>query len=129
MNPAEAYILKQQEPYKSILIHLQVLIEHVLPEAELLYKWRIPFYYNNGIPLCYFNQSKDYVDLAFWHGERLKDYREHFVTANRKSVTSLRYKTVEDINDEVVIYVIQQQLAINTNPFKLILKPKYRKKN
>lgn len=127
MNPAEAYILKQSEPYKSILLQLQAIIEAVAPNTELLYKWRIPFYYCNGIPLCYLNQSKDYVDLAFWHGERLQEFREYFVTTNRKSVTSLRYKSIDDIDDEVIIYVIQKQLEINTNPFKLILKPKTKK--
>ena len=43
MNPAEAYILRQEEPYKSILLQLQAIIEAVVPEAELLYKWKIPF--------------------------------------------------------------------------------------
>ncbi|MFC0605984.1 DUF1801 domain-containing protein [Winogradskyella pulchriflava] len=124
MNPAEDYILRQKEPYKSILLQLQSVVEAVAPNAELLYKWRLPFYYCNGIPLCYFNQSKDYVDLAFWHGERMETYKTHFVTENRKSVMSLRYRSVEDIDDEVVVYVIEQQLKINTNPFKLILKRK-----
>ena len=119
MNPAEAYILKQSQPYKAILLQLQAIIEAVAPNSELLYKWKIPFYYNNGIPLCFLNQSKDYVDLAFWHGDKIKKYREHFVTANRKSLTSLRYRSVEDINDEIIVYVIQEQLRIDTNPFKL----------
>jgi hypothetical protein len=121
MHPAEAYILKQEEPYKTILLQLQSIIEAVAPAAELLYKWRIPFYYNNGIPLCFLNQSKDYVDLAFWHFDQLEKYSEYFVDANRKSVRSLRYRSVEDINDEIVVYVLQKQLEINTNPFKLIL--------
>lgn len=119
MNPAEAYILKQEEPYKSILLQLQSIIEAVLPEHKLLFKWRIPFYYNNDLPVCYFNKSKDYVDLAFWHGDKLTAHRKHFVTENRKSVTSLRYKSVEEIHDEVIMYVIKEQLRININPFKL----------
>ncbi|NNL61027.1 MAG: DUF1801 domain-containing protein, partial [Flavobacteriaceae bacterium] len=45
MNPAEEYILNQPEPFRSILMHLQVVLEHTLPEAELKYKWRIPCYY------------------------------------------------------------------------------------
>ena len=129
MNPAEVYILKQPEPYKSILLQLQSIIEAVAPNTELLYKWKIPFYYCNGIPLCYLNQSKDYVDLAFWHFDKMDEFTEHFVDANRKSIRSLRYKSVEDINDEVVVYVLQQQLAINTNPFKLILKPNLKSSN
>ncbi|MBO6881174.1 DUF1801 domain-containing protein [Winogradskyella sp.] len=128
MNPAEAYILKQPEPYKSILLQLQSIVESIAPNSELLFKWRLPFYYCNGTPLCYFNQSKDYVDLAFWHGERFEKFKEHYVSENRKTVMSLRYRSVEDIDDEVVVYVIQQLLAINTNPFKLILKPNRSKK-
>lgn len=124
MNPAEAYILKQSEPFKSILLQLQSIIEAVVPDAELLYKWRLPFYYANKIPLCYLNQSKDYVDLAFWHGEKMEKYNNHYVTENRKSVMSLRFNSLEDINDEVLVYVLKKQLEINTNPFKLILKPK-----
>lgn len=121
MNPAEAYILKQEEPYQSILLQLQAIIEAVVPNAELLYKWRIPFYYSKGIPICFLNQSKDYVDLAFWHFDQMDQHTEHFIDANRKSIRSLRFKSVEDINDEVLVYVLEKQLEINTNPFKLIL--------
>lgn len=124
MNPAEVYILKQEEPFRSILLQLQSVILAIAPQAELLYKWRIPFYYCNGIPLCYLNKSKDYVDLVFWHGNQLDKYKIKFVAANRKSVMSLRYKTLEDINDEVIVYVLEKQLEINTNPFKTILKSK-----
>ena len=124
MNPAEAYILKQEEPFKTILLQLQAIIESVAPNSELLFKWKIPIYYNNGIPLCFLNQSKDYVDLAFWHFEQLNKFNEHFVDGNRKSIRSLRYKSVDDIDDEVIVYVLQKQLEINVNPFKLILNKK-----
>ena len=124
MNPAEVYILKQQEPYKSILIQLQAIIEAIAPNAELLYKWRVPYYYCNGIPLCYLNQSKDYVDLGFWHHDKMDKFTEHFVDTNRKLIRSLRYRSIEEINDDVIVYVLQKQLEININPFKLILKPK-----
>jgi hypothetical protein len=120
LKPAEAYILNQKEPYRSILLQLQSIIEAVAPNAQLLYKWRIPFYYCNGIPLCFLNHSKDYVDLAFWHFEKMDQYTNYFVDTNRKSVRSLRYKSVDDIHGEVVVYVIQKQLEINLNPFKLI---------
>ncbi|MGK0211575.1 MAG: hypothetical protein ACI9D4_001906, partial [Polaribacter sp.] len=42
MNPAEDYIINQPEPYRSILLDLQILVESTLPEIELLYKYRIP---------------------------------------------------------------------------------------
>ncbi len=120
MKPAEAYILNQKEPYRSILLQLQSIIEAVAPNTQLLYKWRIPFYYCNNIPLCFLNQSRDYVDLGFWHFEKMDQYTNYFVATNRKSVRSLRYKSVDDINDDVVVYVIHKQLEIYSNPFKLI---------
>lgn len=122
MNPAETYILKQIEPYRTILLQLQSVIEATVPNAELLYKWKIPFYYCNGVPLCFLNQSKDYVDLAFWHFEAMENYTEYFIDDNRKSIRSLRYKAVDDINDDVIFYILKKQLQINTNPFKLIRK-------
>lgn len=121
MNPAEAYILNQSEPYKSILLQLQSIIIAVAPNAKLLYKWRIPFYYNNTIPLCFLNQSKNYVDLGFWHFESMTNYTEHFIDTNRKAVRSLRYTSADAIDNEVVVYVLKTQLEINTNPFKQIL--------
>jgi len=66
MKPAEAYILKQKEPYRSIMMHLQAVIEHSLSDAELKYKWRLPCFYIGKRPICYINQSKVYVDVGFW---------------------------------------------------------------
>lgn len=109
MNPAEAYILKQPEPYKSILMHLQVLVEHTLPEAELLYKWRIPCYYIGKRPICYLNKSKDYVDVGLWHSAHLsKKWDDYLITEKRKVVKSLRYKSLEDINDAVFISILRE---------------------
>jgi hypothetical protein len=124
VKPAEHYVLKQEEPFRSILLQLQTIVEVLPPNAQLLFAWCIPFYYCNGIPLCYFNQSKNYVDLVFWHGKKLDNYREDFVTINRKSVSSLRYKSLEDIDDAFIIYVIKQENKINTNPFALTRKSK-----
>ena len=109
MNPAEAHILKQPEPYKSIFLHLQVLIEHTLPEADLLYKWRMPCYYIDKRPMCYINQSKDYVDVGFWHSAHLsKKWDDYLVSEKRKVVKSLRYKTVDDINDAIFISILKE---------------------
>ena len=55
MKPAEAYILSKPEPFKSVLLELQVFIAHTAPEAELLYKWNLPFYFLNGKMFCFLN--------------------------------------------------------------------------
>lgn len=118
MNPAELYILNQPEPYKSVLIHLQVLIEHTLPEADLLYKWRLPCYYIGKRPICYINQSKDYVDVGFWHSAHLsKQWDAYLVTEKRKVVKSLRYKSLNDIDDAIFISILKEVETLKDEGF------------
>ncbi|MBT8303011.1 MAG: DUF1801 domain-containing protein [Bacteroidia bacterium] len=111
MNPAEEYILNQPEPFRSILMHLQVVLEHTLPEAELKYKWRIPCYYIGKKPICYFNASykNQYVDVGFWQlAHLLTKWDEYLVKENRKVVKSLRYRSLEEINDEIFIAILKK---------------------
>ena len=82
MNPAEAYILEQAEPYKSILLHLQAVIERILPDIDLKFKYRIPFYYFDKTPFCYLNTNQ-LLFLWFSAGTaalpsaKTKDSRKH----------------------------------------------------
>lgn len=110
MNPAEEYILNQPEPYRSILMHIQVIIEHTIPEVELKYKWRIPCYYMGETPVCYLNAShkKQFVDVAFWHSAYLSKFDEYLVSENRKVVKSLRYTALEDIDDAIFIAILEE---------------------
>ncbi|WP_417876138.1 DUF1801 domain-containing protein [Winogradskyella sediminis] len=118
MNPAEAHILNQPEPFKSIFLHLQVLIEHTLPEADLLYKWRMPCYYIDKRPICYLNKSKDYVDVGFWHSAHLlKQWDAYLISENRKVVKSLRYKTLDDIDDAVFISILKEVEGLKEKGF------------
>lgn len=112
MKPAEEYILKQKEPLKSILLHLQILIETNFKEVELLYKWKIPFYYLNNKPLCYLNATKKgYVDVGFYSKSELNMYNEFLVLEKRKAVKSLRYYKLEEISNEVLISVLSEVYA------------------
>jgi len=116
MKPAEQYILNQKEPFKSILLHLQMLIEHVMPEADLLFKWGLPFYYIGKRPICYLNQSKDYVDVGFYHGKYMSKYQELMVAEKRKLVRSLRYRVPDEINDEVFLFVLKEAIKHKDKP-------------
>jgi len=108
MKPAEEYILSQPEPFRSILLHIQILIETSFPEVELQLKWKIPFYYLDNKPFCYLNPSKKkgFVDVAFWVSAHLTKYNEYLVSENRKVVNSLRYFKLEDINEDVLLSVL-----------------------
>jgi len=109
MNPAENYILLKPEPYKSLLLDLQVLIEHTVPEAVLLYKWHLPFYYLNGKMFCFLNFRKTFVELSFPKGILLDDPNNQLTAGeNRKNLRSLRYYNVEDIDTEIVIGFLKQ---------------------
>jgi hypothetical protein len=110
MHPAEAYILNQPEPYRSILIHIQVIIQHTIPDAVLKYKWRIPCYYHGETPVCYLNAShkKQFVDIGFWHSAYLTKFDEYLVSENRKVVKSLRYTSLNEINDHVLILILKE---------------------
>lgn len=109
MNPAERYILEREQPYQEILLYLQAFIEGTLPNLHLRYKYKIPFYYLNGKPFCYFNASykKKFVDIGFWKGKEIKIHQDHQVTENRKQMMSLRYKSLEEIDENVLIDVLQ----------------------
>ncbi len=117
MNPAEDYILNKPEPYRSILLHLQVIIEKTIPDAELKYKYKMPFYYISNRPLCYLNQSKDYVDLGFWNASHLTVHLEYMCTKGRKMMKSLRYKKLENIDEKILIDVLQDAYSVKDKKF------------
>jgi hypothetical protein len=45
MNPAAAYIMEKEEPFRSIMMHIRLVMEHYGPATELRYKWRVPYFY------------------------------------------------------------------------------------
>ncbi len=112
MNPAENFILNKPEPFRSMLLHLQFVIEQTIPEVELKFKWKVPFYYIGKRPICYLNQSKDYVDVGFWNAAHLTVNLEHMTTAGRKIMKSLRYRSLEDINDKILVEILQNAFDI-----------------
>ncbi len=106
MNPAEKYILDQVEPFKSILLQIQILIEGTIPELELKYKWRLPYYYLNGHPFCFLNVTKGYVDIGIRVGTHLKEHYPYMVSENRKVMKSLRYHSIEEIDSKILVEIL-----------------------
>jgi hypothetical protein len=109
MKPAELYILNRPEPFRTMLMHLQILVESTITDVELKYKWKIPVYYIDNKPLCYFNASlkKGFVDVAFWTSVDLSKFKKQLITEKRKVVKSLRYFTLDDIDEKVLIEILQ----------------------
>ncbi len=119
MKPAEDYILNQPEPFRSILLHLQVLIESTLPELELRFKWKVPYYYLHDNPFCYMNVShkKGYVDVGFWASLHLTKFDEFLVSDGRKIVKSLRYFTPDAIHEDILFMILEEAYKVNHKGF------------
>lgn len=117
MNPAEAYILRQEEPFKAMLLEVQVLIEHTLPDTELLYKWSLPIYYSDGCPICYLNVTKGYVDVCFWARKNFNIHMDILVSEERKFVKSLRYRNPEEIDGKILIECLEEAFKTRAKGF------------
>lgn len=117
MNPAEEYMFNQPEPFRGILLYLKATIEGAIPDAELKHKYNLPFYYINGRPYCYLNQSKDYVDLGFWNAAHLTIHLEQMNTEGRKMMRSLRYRSLEDIDATVLLEVLEDAYSVKDKKF------------
>lgn len=119
MNPAEEYILNQPEPYRAMLLHLKSVIEVVVPEVNMKYKWGIPCFYAEKHPICYLNASHKgkFVDIAFWNSAHLTKHIELMYAEKRKVVKSFRYKSLEEINDEILVEVLEEVYALKARGF------------
>lgn len=117
MDPVSSYILEQPEPYRAILLHLQSIVHQTIPAVDLKYKWRIPFFYLEGKPFCYLNRSKDYVDIGFYKAAYLTVHTELMVTQGRKVMKSLRYRSLEEIDDKVLTDVLQEAYQVRHKKF------------
>ena len=115
MKPADLYILNQPENYRNILFHIIAVVENTLPEVTLEYKWRIPYFYYKKKPFCFLNvsQKRGYVDVAFNKGFQLKDNLDSLIAGDaRNTFKSLRYFSLEEINNDVLISVIEEAKSL-----------------
>lgn len=104
MKPAEQHILNQPEHLQTIMLHLCAVIDQVVPESELLFKWKLPFFYYKKKPFCYLNvlKKENAVDLCFMKGHLLKKHRNIMIYKDRKLVASLRFDDLSKVNNKVL---------------------------
>lgn len=114
MNPALEYIHRAPQPYREIMMQLQLIIESTIPDIKLKYKWSMPFYYlNDQTMFCFLNYRKTYVDLGLSYGNRLSNkYGVLTDGARRKMLRSLRYTVLEDVNDTILMETLEELLII-----------------
>lgn len=110
MKLVDEYILRQTEEFREILFYIIAVIEQEVSEAELLYKYKIPFFYIKGKPFIYLNCNlkKKYVDVGFFSGNQLTKHQNLLNSENRTMVKSLRYFNLNSIEDVVLRDVIKE---------------------
>ena len=116
MKPTEAYILRQPEHYQAMMLHVLAVVEQELCDYELLFKWGIPYIYFKKKPFCYLasNHKMEFLDVGFTKGFELKRNQEVLVDKNRNTVKSLRYFSIEGIDNKVLIDVISEAKQLYT---------------
>lgn len=114
MKQTDEYIYRQPEKFRSIILHLISLFEREIPDIKLLFKWGIPYFYYRDKPFCYLapNHKKGFVDAGFAKGYQLLQNQENLVGEKRNTVKSLRYYTLEDIDNTILINVIKEAKAL-----------------
>lgn len=115
MKPQEIYILNQPENYQAMLLHIIAVVEQTLPSVTFEYKWSVPYFYHNKKPLCYLNANikKQFVDLGFAEGFQLQKNQRYLTADNgRNTVKSLRYATLEEINNDVLQMVLKEAATL-----------------
>ncbi len=114
MKPSDEYIFNQPELYRSMLLHVIAVIESKTSNATLEYKYGIPYFYLNKKPFCYLapNHKKGYLDVGFTKGFQLKKHQEYLVSKDRNTVKSLRYFSLEEINNEILLDVIDEAISL-----------------
>jgi len=110
MKPTDVYILKLPEEYKAMVLHVIAVVEQVLPNTELLFKWGFPYVYYKKKPFCYLyvNHKKQFLDVGFARGFQLKENQEYLIDEKRNTIKSLRYFSIESIDNEILIAVIKE---------------------
>lgn len=110
MKPTEEYILRQSEEFQLILFYVITVVEQELPDAELLLKWGVPYFYYKKKPFCYLapNKKRGFVDIGFAKGFQLKLNQDVLVDENRNTVKSLRYFKIDSVEDVVLREVVKE---------------------
>jgi hypothetical protein len=119
MNQAENYILNQEEPFREILLYLKVIIERTVPDATLKFKWKLPCYYLEDSPFCYFNVSekKGYVDVGFWRSAHLTKHSDKMTMKGRKMIKSLRYTSLTEIEEPILKEILVDAYSVKDKKF------------
>lgn len=111
MSPVEIFALDQPENLRSILKKLRGLILSASPYIEEKLVYNIPFFYGKK-RIFYINPQENWVDLGFCEGYLLSE-NPVLQTKNRLQVKTIRFFTINEIEDDVILPVIHEAIIID----------------
>lgn len=114
MNPVEAFILEQEGNQQLVLQFLHELIQSH-PEITNKIRYKVPFYYRKSW-ICYLNPTKKPIgiELVFLRGNELSNEQGVLDARGRKQVAGIIFETIEDIQIEPLLEIIQEALLLDS---------------
>ena len=114
MNEVQEYIASQRPSQKEIMTVLRRWILDLGPHAQEKISYTVPYFYFYG-PLCYLTSPADGVDLSFANGKKLSNDQKLLEEKNRKTVASMRFHSLAEIEEreEQVRQILNEAAILN----------------
>lgn len=100
----------QQEVLKKIRNAVVRIDENIIEE----WKWNCPVWSLNK-PICAAGKFKKHIKLNFFNGAAIENDKGYFNSGfESKKSRSINYSSLEDFDTDVVKYLVQQAMGLNT---------------
>lgn len=112
MNPVEEYIERLPPDQRPLWHHLRWTILESGEHISEAIKYRLPFFLHKKRIWIYLNPVKGGIDVSFMDGTLMKEQAHIMRNDGRKRVSSYRVESVEDLNQEELVALIQSSLNL-----------------
>ena len=114
MKLTDEYIYRQPGEHQMILLHLISVFMREVPDLEMHFKWGMPYLYYKKRMFCYLisNSKRGFVDAGFARGFHLKKNQSILIGEKRNTVKSLRYFSLEEIDNTILEDVIREAATL-----------------
>lgn len=117
-NAVDIYMEQKPQQYQDIAKRIMEIVLSGHEDMDLEMKWGKPTFGLSGDFhhwICAIQILKNKVSLIFHFGGLLIDEKERFISGTSKFLRKLEYENLENIDDEEILYFIQQ--AIEKLPY------------
>ncbi|MDO6802820.1 DUF1801 domain-containing protein [Wenyingzhuangia sp. 1_MG-2023] len=112
MNNTNNFFEKQEEPNKSAFLFLRDFIINHESDIELLYKWKLPYFYFKGKPLCYLWKDKKTNEPYISFSKGLELHHPALIQGDRKRFKILPINPNQDIDVILIQTILEQAIKL-----------------